>query len=335
MSNFEEKVSHILCIDPNAMTLKLLSSVLGKQGYLVSTEECGKKALLKLKETTDIDLIIMASNLQQTSGYKVAKTLKESEYANIPIIFLMSDHKEENIKSAYDSGGVDYILKPFNKVELLARVVTQLKLHFYKNSEQNEIQKELIHVLSTLSSIHDKETADHVMRVAEYTGLLARLVGYDDKRVEMIQNAAEMHDIGKVTTPDYVLKKPDKHTDEERKVMHKHAQSGYDILKHSKLPLFQVAAIMAHQHHEYYDGSGYPQGLVGNEIHILGRMLGLVDVFDALSSTRVYKKAWDMNDVFSFFKARSGKQFDPSLVTLLIDNFGLFLDIRDKYESEH
>lgn len=333
MSIYEDKVSHILCIDQNSMTLKLLHSVLDKNGYLVSTEECGKKVIKKLEKCDNVDLIVLASNLRLTTGFDVAKMLKKSAYADIPIIFLMSNHEEDNIKMAYASGGVDYIVKPFKSVELLARISTQLKLHFYKNSEQDKIQTELIHVLSTLSSIHDKETADHVKRVSEYTGLLARLVGYDEQRCEMIKNAAEMHDIGKVTTPDYVLKKPDKHTDEERKVMHKHAQSGYDILKHSNLPLFQIAAIMAHQHHEYYDGSGYPQGLIGNQIHILGRMLGLVDVFDALSSTRVYKKAWDMNDVFSFFKARSGKQFDPNLVTLLIDNFGLFLDIRDKYEK--
>jgi putative nucleotidyltransferase with HDIG domain len=147
----------------------------------------------------------------------------------------------------------------------------------------------------------------------------------------MIKKAAAMHDIGKVSTPDHILHKPSRHTDDESIIMKEHAQTGFDILNKSKLPLMKIAAIIAHQHHEKWDGSGYPQGLKETQIHILGRIVAFADVLDALSSSRKYKDGWDMNEIFAFLKSQSGIHFDPRIVNLFLDNFGLFMEIRDNH----
>jgi response regulator RpfG family c-di-GMP phosphodiesterase len=144
-----------------------------------------------------------------------------------------------------------------------------------------------------------------------------------------------MHDIGKVAIPDAVLNKPGKFDDEERKIMNKHAELGYEMLKHSSRPLLQCAAIVALQHHEKWDGSGYPLGISGKNIHIYGRITSLADVFDAIGSDRVYKKAWSDEEVFKFIKDNSGKHFDPVLVDIFFKNIDEFLKIRNNFKDEY
>ena len=139
-----------------------------------------------------------------------------------------------------------------------------------------------------------------------------------------------MHDIGKVGIPDNILKKPTNLTEDEMLIMQKHTIIGHDILKYSKLSIIQAAAIIAYQHHEKYDGSGYPRGLKGDEIHIYGRITALVDVFDALSSERVYKDVWSDKEIISFLQKESGKHFDPKLIELFLSHFNRFAEIRER-----
>ncbi|WP_028866347.1 HD domain-containing phosphohydrolase [Psychromonas hadalis] len=201
------------------------------------------------------------------------------------------------------------------------------------NKEILETQKEIIYTMGEIGETRSKETGDHVRRVAEYSQLLAELAGLDKNEAELIKLASPMHDIGKVGIPDNILKKSGKLTEAEFEVMKTHAEIGFNLLNHSTRPVLQTAAIIAYQHHEKWDGSGYPQQLKGEEIHLYGRITAIADVFDALASDRVYKKAWPLDKILTLFDDQQGHHFDPKLVTLLKNNLPKFLTIRKKHPN--
>ena len=196
-----------------------------------------------------------------------------------------------------------------------------------------EIQKEIIFAMGSIGESRSKETGNHVKRVAEYSRLLALKYGIDKTEAEMLKQASPMHDIGKVGIPDSILKKPSILDDNERNIMNGHSKIGYDMLNSSSRPLLKTAAIVALEHHEKWDGTGYPQGLKGEDIHIYGRITAVADVFDALGSDRCYKKAWDDEKIFALFREESGKHFDPKLIDIFFDNLDTFLNIRDKFKD--
>jgi response regulator RpfG family c-di-GMP phosphodiesterase len=156
----------------------------------------------------------------------------------------------------------------------------------------------------------------------------------DEKEAEMLKQASPMHDIGKVAIPDSVLNKPGRFDEAERKIMDTHAALGYEMLKHSNRPLLKTAAIVAYEHHEKWNGTGYPRGLKGEDIHIYGRITALADVFDALGSDRCYKKAWDDEKIFNLFKEERAKHFDPRLIDIFFDHLDEFLKIRDSLKDK-
>ncbi len=199
--------------------------------------------------------------------------------------------------------------------------------------EIEQTQKELIDIMGVTGENRSKETGFHVKRVAEYSYILAKLYGLNKKECETLKDVSPMHDIGKIGIADAILNKPGRLDEAEMSIMKTHAQLGYDILKHSDLDLIKASAIVAYEHHEKYDGSGYPRGLKGNDIHIFGRITAIADVFDALGSHRVYKKAWEDSKIFNFFKDEKGKHFDPELIDLFLNNKSLFLEIRDKFKD--
>jgi len=201
------------------------------------------------------------------------------------------------------------------------------------NEEVIDTQKEVVFRLGAIAEARDQETGMHVKRVAEYSKLLALYYGLSKNEAEIVKMASPMHDIGKVAIPDNILKKPGKYTPEEFEIMKTHAQIGYEMLKNSNKTILKAAAIIAHQHQEKYNGSGYPQGLSGEDIHIYGRITALADVFDALGSDRVYKKAWDDERIFKLFKEERGEHFDPVLIDLFFKNLDEFLKIRDKFKD--
>jgi len=194
-------------------------------------------------------------------------------------------------------------------------------------------QKELILMLGNVGENRSKETAAHVRRVAEYAKVLAVAYGLSAPECETLWSTATMHDIGKVAIPDHILNKPDKLTEEEFEIMKTHADTGYSFFKNSSRPLLQAAAIVAHEHHERWDGMGYPRGLAGENIHIYGRITAIADVFDALGTKRVYKRGWDIDEILTYFKEQSGKQFEPRLVELLLENIDKFLLIQETYQD--
>jgi len=201
------------------------------------------------------------------------------------------------------------------------------------NDEIIETQKEVVFRLGSIAEERSKETGLHVKRVAEYSKLLALYSGLPEDEAEIVKMASPMHDIGKVAIPDSILNKPGKFTEEEFEIMKNHSQIGYEMLKGSNKTILKAAAIIAHHHQEKYDGSGYPQGLKGDEIHLYGRITAIADVFDALGSDRVYKKAWDDEKIFTLLKEESGKHFDPKLIEIFFTHLNEFLKIRDTFKD--
>ena len=212
-------------------------------------------------------------------------------------------------------------------------IINDLTELFNLNEEIQSTQKEIIYKMGEIGETRSKETGNHVKRVAEYSKLLAILSGIEEQQANILLVASPMHDIGKVGIPDSILKKPAKLTIEEFEIMKEHAMIGYNILKDSNREILKAAAIVAKEHHEKWDGTGYPFGLIGEEIHIYGRITAIADVFDALGSDRCYKNAWEDEKIFELFEKEKGKHFDPNLVDLFFRNIQQFKDIRDKYKD--
>ncbi len=187
--------------------------------------------------------------------------------------------------------------------------------------------------MGAIGETRSKETGNHVRRVAEYSKLLALKYGMKEEEAELLKQASPMHDIGKVGIPDNILNKPGKLTFEEFEKMKEHTKIGYEMLKSSNRSIIKTAAIVAIEHHEKYDGTGYPNNIKGENIHIYGRITSVADVFDALGSDRCYKKAWDDEKIFNLLKEERGKQFDPKLIDIFFENLDIFLEIRDKYKD--
>ncbi len=201
------------------------------------------------------------------------------------------------------------------------------------NREIIETQEDLIYRLSDVVESRSNEAGNHIRRMSELSYLIAQKLPLPEDECLLLKQAAPMHDIGKVATPDAVLLKPGRLDDGEMSVMKEHAHIGYAIMNGSNRPILQTAAIISQQHHEKYNGEGYPQGLKGEEIHIMARIVAVADVFDALMHKRCYKEAWPLDKVLSVMKESSGSHFDPSVLKVLIDNIDLALAVNDKYKD--
>jgi len=200
-------------------------------------------------------------------------------------------------------------------------------------NEIEETQREIIFTMGMIGESRSKETGNHVKRVAEYSFIIAQGLGMAQEECDLIKMASPMHDIGKVAIPDSVLKKPGKLTEEEFDVMKSHTDIGYGLLKNSTRIILKSAAILAHQHHEKWNGKGYPQGLKGEEIHMYGRITAIADVFDALGSERVYKAAWELDRILNLFIEERGHHFDPQIVDAFMEQLPKIIKIRDNYSD--
>lgn len=219
-------------------------------------------------------------------------------------------------------------------IELIEIFISNVAVAYdnmYLNIENEETQREIIFELGELTEVRCKSEGKHVKRVAEYCRLLAQKWGLSDEQVDYIYLGSTMHDVGKIAVPDSILNKPTKLSPEEFEIMKGHAAIGYDMLKKSNRDIMKTAAIIAHQHHEKFDGSGYPQGLKGEDISIAGRIAAVADVFDALGTVRPYKHAWDLQDILDLMKRESGTHFDPKLIAILFDDIEDFMHIRTEF----
>jgi len=334
----------VLIVDDMKENVKIVNNILQSQGYHTTTVFDGISAL-KIVEEDSFDLILLDINMPEMSGITVCRYLKiEPKTASIPVIFLTADDNQETLTKAYKAGGTDYIKKPFYKEELIARVSTRINLRNYEKNLQKAIEQrtqemyrtqvELMYILGSVAEGHSKETTLHVQRVSQFAYLLATLLGMSAEEASLLKNAASLHDIGKIAIPSNILHKDGSLTKSEFKEMKKHASLGSMMLENSSLPLFKAAKIVAKEHHEKYDGTGYPEGLKGEEIHIYGRIVALADVFDALMFKRSYKDGWSTKETLEYIKKMSGKQFDPVLIKIFFDNIDAFLEIYNLCKEE-
>ena len=343
--------AQILIVDDVPDNIQVAMSLLREDSYEFSFANSGEKALSILQnDDAEFDLILLDIMMPGLDGYETCQRIKrQTQLKDIPIIFLTAKADVDSIARAFKVGGVDYVTKPFHAAELLARVRTHVQLYQTKKwleqqnidletksrfaqarllSELENSQKELIWFLTELMESTSDEKGKHIRRVAEISALLAKLhPTLSDTDADTLYHASPMHDIGKMTVPHEILHKPGKYTPEEFEVMKSHTTNAYKLLSGSKRKLIKSAAIIAYQHHEKWDGSGYPRGLKGSDIHIYGRIIALADVFDALTHQRCYKTAWTVDDAVAFIQEQRGFHFDPELVDLMISHLDQFADI--------
>jgi len=312
----------------------------GKKLTLLSSYSAAETQFL-LRLHPDVAIILLDVVMERdTSGLEVVRYIRE-KLGNRRIRIILRTGQpgqapEHQVVAQYDIN--DYR----EKTELTTqKMYTALisSLRAYRdietirrlNEEIDRSQKEIIFTLGEIAETRSRETGHHVKRVAEYSGLLAWLAGLPEPECELIRMASPMHDIGKIAIADDILNKPGRLTPGEYAIMQTHSEIGYGMLKHSERPIMNAAATIALHHHEKYDGSGYPNGLAGEEIHLHGRIVAIVDVFDALASDRVYKKAWEPERIAELFRKERGRHFDPGLTDLFLDHIDEFWKIRNLY----
>ena len=279
-------------------------------------------------------------------SYEVCRQLKANPLTQkIPVIFVTAKNQEDDEQHGFELGAVDYITKPISPPLVKARVATQLALYDQSRTLERKVQErtkqlantglEIIRRLGRAAEFKDNETGLHVIRMSHYTRLIAEALPYDDDWVDLIFNAAPMHEIGKIGIPDNVLLKPGKLDDAEWNIMRRHPKIGADIIGDDESPLLQMAKEIAFSHHEKWDGTGYPRRLKGEEIPITARIVAIADVFDALTTERPYKKAWKIDAAINLIDEEAGKHFDPALVKVFHSVLPDILNIRDKYAEQY
>ena len=280
-------------------------------------------------EIVYIGLLMIVS--ATTLAIVFAKVLKQDTQVLIQNIENIKNGKYQNsiiLNRPDELGEISYAMRNMsNTIENGINEIESL------SDEIINTQKEIIYTMGEIAETRSKETGNHVKRVAEYSKLLALKLGLDEKTADMLKLASPMHDIGKVGIPDNILNKPGKHTFEEFEIMKTHAQLGYEMLKHSSKPILQAAAIVSREHHEKYNGKGYPKGLSGENIHIFARITAVADVFDALGSDRVYKKAWEDDKIFELFNNERAEHFDPKIVDIFFENIEEIKQIREQFKD--
>ncbi|MBN2825991.1 MAG: response regulator [Campylobacterales bacterium] len=323
---------NILIVDDNLDNIRVIANILkdnSNYNFIYATN--GEETFERTKEYS-IDLILLDIMMSPMDGYNICRTLKkDANTQEIPIIFISAKSDNESILEGFLSGGVDYISKPFNPYELEARVDNQIRLRAAQEKKIYSVQNEIIDIVATLGEEQSIGTASkHIQRVTQYATLLAELAKLPQKQIDEIQMATPLHDIGKIVIDQEILNKQDKLSDEEFAKIKEHPTVGYEIFKQSPRDLLKAAAIIAHEHHEAFDGSGYPRGIKGNDIHIFGRITAIADVFDVLTTKRAYKDAWPLEKAKEYIQVEAGTKFDPDLVEIFIDNFDKFETIYKK-----
>lgn len=284
--------------------------------------------------------------MPELNGFQVMGQLKIiHQHAFLPILVLTSEDDRETRLRALESGAKDFLLKPFDRVEVLMRIrnlleasllnktVSQQKASLeetvrIRTQELRETQLEAVHRLARAAEHRDNETGAHIIRMAHFSVALGRAAGMTEEECDVLFHATSIHDVGKLEIPDRILLKPGKLDHEEFEIMKQHTVIGAQLLSNSHSPVLQMGELIALTHHEKWDGSGYPNRLAGKDIPLVGRICGIADGFDALSSKRCYKDAWPLDKTLKEVHSLAGKQFDPHLVDLFNELLPVITDIQ-------
>jgi putative two-component system response regulator len=291
----------------------------------------------------DPDLIVVDYMMPELSGTELVQRFR-MRYPDTPILMVTANHETELRHQALETGVTDFLNKPINNTEFLARAKNMLALNRSHKHLANEVRKatsklieqerETIFCLAKAAEYRDPETGAHILRMAHYSKHIAQHLGLSADQQDLLLQAAPMHDIGKVGTPDMILLKPGRLTPEEFEIMKQHAVIGFEVLNANSSPLLKVAAEIAHTHHEKFDGTGYPRGLKGDAIPLFGRIVAVADVFDALTSERPYKKAWRIEEASKWLKEGAGAHFDPACIQAFFSDFDDVLRIKHQFTDD-
>lgn len=320
----------ILCVDDDPINLGLLRNSLQGDYKLIFARN-GAEALVAVLKHTPC-LILLDVQMPDITGFEVARQLKsDPKTEHIPIIFVTALFDEDDEQAGFDVGGVDYITKPISPCVVRARVRTHLSL--VRATQLEASYRDAIYMLGEAGHYNDNDTGVHIWRMAAYSHALALAVGWDKERAKLLKMAAPMHDTGKIGTPDTILQKPDKLNTEEWEIMKQHSRIGYEILSKSTAPLFKLAAEVALNHHEKWDGSGYPNGLAGEAIPESARIVAIADVFDALCMRRPYKEPWSMERILPTLEELAGNHLDQRFVTVFIDIMPQIVELKTEWND--
>lgn len=333
----------VLVVDDTQENIDILKGIMAAE-YTIKVATSGRLALKVAFSPYPPDLILLDVMMPEMDGYEVCRLLKADERTrNIPVIFVTAKSEVEDEAFGFSLGAADYITKPVSASIVMSRVKTHLSLYDRsrhlenlvreqtahletKARELEESQLEIIRRLGRAAEYRDNETGMHVIRISFFSRLLAKKAGLTDIEADQIMYASMMHDVGKIGIPDQILLKPAKLTEAEFEVIKTHPRIGADIIGEHTSSLLKMAQEVALSHHEKWNGKGYPAGLAGENIPLAGRITAIVDIFDALTSERPYKRPWSMGEALALIEKEAGMALDPNLVPL-------FLSLRPEVEE--
>lgn len=343
------RAARILVVDDNPDQLDLMEVMLRKRGYtnVVLTEDPTSVAPSYAQQA--YDLILLDMEMPVMNGIAVMRELKGVLHGAFMPVIVLTAHEGAQVRlQALSEGARDYISKPFVEAEFAHRIHNHLEVRmlYSERERQNEIleqkvaertaelketQTDILRRLAKAGDFRDSDTGNHVTRVGHSCRALAEAIGLNAHMTEMIYMASPLHDIGKIGVPDHILLKKGRHTEEEQAIMRKHVDFGVEMLADHPAPLLQVACSIAQNHHEKWDGTGYPHALQGDAIPVEARIVAICDVFDALTSIRPYKVAWSVEQAVQYLKDNAGTHFDPNLVATFEKILPEIQAIRERY----
>ncbi|KXO14010.1 chemotaxis protein [Moritella sp. JT01] len=341
--HIETPLRSILIVDDIACNIQILKDILNVE-YKVFAAKNANKALAIALQYPQPDMILLDVMMPEIDGFEACRLLKNNPETNhIPIIFVTAKSEIVDESLGFELGAVDYITKPFNPAIVKTRIRSQLSFsdqnHHLENlvkvrtHELESTRKTIINMLGRAAEYKDNDTGMHIVRMALYSKLLAEQTSGDKEWADLLYNAAPMHDVGKIGIPDAILCKGGKLDAQEWEIMKTHAVIGASILGGEDSSLLLLAKEVALNHHEKWNGSGYPNGLSREKIPLSARIVALADVFDALTSDRPYKKAWPIEKAVKFIQEESGEHFDPSLVVQFLKLLPKFEEIAKNHRN--
>jgi putative two-component system response regulator len=344
-------MARIIIADDERTSLILMRRLLQASGYTNVVLLQNSCDVIAAYQESPTDLILLDIHMPELSGFDVIEQLRALNDPLLPPILMLTGRRGHGeMLRALESGAHDVIRKPFDQAEVAARVRNMLDVQLAhrmlydqkdvlerivqeRTMQIRETQLQVVRRLGRAAEYRDNETGQHILRMSHSSALLARHLGWNEERCEMMLHASPMHDVGKIGIPDRILLKPGKLTPEEWRIMQTHASIGGDILSGDTSELLQLAREIALSHHEKWNGSGYPFALAGDAIPESGRIVALADVFDALTSERPYKKAWEIDAALELIKEQAGQHFDPNFVRVFLQLIPEVLAIRQRFSD--
>ncbi|MBU0486144.1 MAG: response regulator [Proteobacteria bacterium] len=346
----------ILIVDDEKPVRDLLSRWLQGENYNCTTAASAMEAL-ELLEHKSFSVLVSDINMPGMTGVELLEETRR-KYSDMAVVMATAVDDRRISSRVLELGAYSYLIKPFDKSETVINIANAIRLRELelqnrlfskemdqlvldrtrelrdKEAEVRNSREETISCLARAAEFRDNDTAHHTVRMSHYCKLLAEKIGLDTERCELIRTASPLHDVGKIGVPDEILLKPGRLTEQEFEIIKTHTMIGFRILSDSSSELLGLGALIAKTHHEKYDGSGYPEGLSGEDIPLEGRIAAICDVFDALTFDRVYKKAYSVDKAVEIIMEGKGTHFDPGLVDLFLDSMAEVLKVKEKFADD-